>query len=46
LRDFLRKFGYSGYRKIAAVAHPDAGGDEEMMKAINNLWEEVDPRGR
>jgi hypothetical protein len=31
----------AAYRALAKLHHPDAGGDEERMKAINNAFEEL-----
>ena len=32
------------YKKLALKNHPDCGGDEEVMKAINKEYDEVFPR--
>ena len=32
------------YRKLAFQHHPDRGGDEENMKAINNEYDELFPK--
>ena len=32
------------YRKLAMKYHPDMGGDPEVMKAINNEYDELFPR--
>lgn len=31
----------AAYRTLARIHHPDAGGDPERMKAINNAYEEL-----
>ena len=37
----------AAYRRLAAKYHPDAGGDEEHMKRINEAWDVLgDPRKR
>jgi hypothetical protein len=33
----------SAYRHMARAAHPDAGGTDEMMVALNAAWERVVP---
>lgn len=32
------------YRKLGKIHHPDCGGDEEIMKAINNEYDEMFPK--
>lgn len=32
------------YRKLGKIHHPDCGGDEEVMKAINNEYDEMFPK--
>jgi len=32
------------YRKLAMQHHPDNGGDVEIMKAVNNQYDELFPR--
>lgn len=34
------------YRRLAMLNHPDRGGDEETMKAINNEYDAVCPQHR
>ena len=36
--------GKAMYRKLAAMNHPDHGGDAEVMKAINTEWEYLKTR--
>lgn len=37
----------AAYRRLAAKYHPDAGGDEERMKRINEAWDVLgDPQRR
>jgi curved DNA-binding protein CbpA len=36
----------ASYRALAKLAHPDAGGDAEQMRALNEAYERLTQRTR